>query len=70
MSDPRLDSSHLEVARHDQYEATIDEMLEDRGPVTSDADPLVKATEPCSSTHCICARRDVRSNQSCRWLPI
>jgi hypothetical protein len=42
MSDPRLDSSHLEVARHDQYEATIDEMLEDRGPVTSDADPLVR----------------------------
>jgi pSer/pThr/pTyr-binding forkhead associated (FHA) protein len=42
MSDPRLDSSHLDVARQDQYEATINEMLDDRGPVTSDADPLAR----------------------------
>jgi hypothetical protein len=42
MSDPRLNGSHLNVARRDQYDATVDEVLDDRGPVTSDADPLVR----------------------------
>ncbi len=42
MSDPRLNGSHLDVARHDQYDAAIDELLDDRGPVTSEADPLAR----------------------------
>jgi hypothetical protein len=42
MSDPRLNGSHLDVARHDQYDAAVDEMLDDRGPVTAEADPLAR----------------------------
>jgi hypothetical protein len=42
MDDPRLNGDHLAVARHDQYDATIEEMLDDRGPTTSEADPLVR----------------------------
>jgi hypothetical protein len=42
MSDPRLNGSHLDVGRHDQYDATVDEMLDGRGPVTSWADPFVR----------------------------
>jgi pSer/pThr/pTyr-binding forkhead associated (FHA) protein len=40
MGDPRLNGSHLSVARHDQYDAAVDEMLDDRGPLTVGADPL------------------------------
>ena len=42
MSDPRLNGSHLEVARHDQYDATVDELLDDRGPLTCMAEPLAR----------------------------
>jgi hypothetical protein len=43
MGNPRLNGSHLDVARHDQYDAAVDEMLDDRGLVTSAADPLVRS---------------------------
>jgi pSer/pThr/pTyr-binding forkhead associated (FHA) protein len=42
MSDPRLNGRHLDVARHDQYDATVDEMLDARGPATVPADPGVR----------------------------
>lgn len=42
MDDPRLNGSHLSVARHDQYDAALDEMLDDRGPITAAADPLAR----------------------------
>jgi hypothetical protein len=42
MGDPRLNGSHLCMARHDQYDAAVDEMLDDRGPVTAAADPLAR----------------------------
>ena len=42
MGDHRLNGSHLNVARRDQYDATVDEMLDDRGPATSEADPLIR----------------------------
>jgi pSer/pThr/pTyr-binding forkhead associated (FHA) protein len=42
MSDPRLNGSHLDVARHDQYDATVDDLLDERGPLTADADPLAR----------------------------
>jgi FHA domain len=42
MSDPRLNGSHLDVARHDQYDATVDELLDDRGPLTGAADLLAR----------------------------
>ena len=45
MSDPRLNASHLTVARHDQYDAAVDEMLDHRGPLTSDADPFARPPE-------------------------
>jgi pSer/pThr/pTyr-binding forkhead associated (FHA) protein len=41
MGDTRLNGSHLNVARHDQYDATVEELLDDRGSVTSAADPLL-----------------------------
>ena len=41
MSDPRLNGSHLSVARRDQYDAMVDELLDDRGPATSEADSLM-----------------------------
>jgi pSer/pThr/pTyr-binding forkhead associated (FHA) protein len=42
MGDPRLNGSHLSVARHDQYDAAVDEMLDDRGPATAAQDPRVR----------------------------
>jgi pSer/pThr/pTyr-binding forkhead associated (FHA) protein len=42
MGDPRLNGSHLSVARHDQYDAAVDEVLDDRGPATAAADLLVR----------------------------
>jgi hypothetical protein len=42
MSDPRLDGRHLDVARLDQYDATVNELLDDRGPLTADADLLAR----------------------------
>src|SRR5262245_4316660 len=42
MSDPRLNGSHLSVARYDQYYAAVDDMLDDRGPLTAAADPLAR----------------------------
>jgi FHA domain len=42
MSDPRLNGSHLDVARLDQYGATVDALLDDRGPLTGAADPLTR----------------------------
>jgi hypothetical protein len=43
MSDPRLNGSHLSIARHDQYDAAVDEMLDDRGPLTCAADVFVRS---------------------------
>jgi pSer/pThr/pTyr-binding forkhead associated (FHA) protein len=42
MGDPRLDGRHLNVARRDQYEAAVDDVLDDRGPLTAAADPLAR----------------------------
>jgi hypothetical protein len=42
MSDPRLNGSHLGATRHDHYDAAVDELLDDRGPVTAEADPLAR----------------------------
>src|SRR5262245_48319036 len=42
MSDPRLNGSHLGATRHKLYDAAVDELLDDRGPATADADPLVR----------------------------
>jgi len=42
MDDPRLGGGHLELARHDQYDATVSEMLNFRGDLTSCFDPLVR----------------------------
>ena len=42
MSDPRLDGSHLGATRHELYDAAVDELLDGRGPVTADADPLAR----------------------------
>jgi len=42
MSDPRLNGSHLSIARHDQYDAAVDEMLDHRGPRTCAADPFAR----------------------------
>src|SRR5262245_16269337 len=42
MADPRLNGSHLCVARHDQYDAAVDEMLDDRGGLTAMFDPLTR----------------------------
>src|SRR5450432_2559210 len=42
MADARLNGNHLNVGRRDQYDAAVDEMLDDRGPLTSEADPLVR----------------------------
>src|SRR5262245_45267327 len=42
MSDPRLNGNHLEIARHERYDAAVGEMLDHRGPVTSEADPLTR----------------------------
>lgn len=42
MGDPRLNGRHLGVSRRDQYEAAVDEMLDDRGPLTAAADPLAR----------------------------
>lgn len=42
MSDPRFNGSHLCVARHDQYDAAVDELVDSRGPLTAVSDPLVR----------------------------
>jgi hypothetical protein len=42
MSDPRLNGSHLGATRHDLYDAAVDELLDDRGPVTAEADSLAR----------------------------
>jgi hypothetical protein len=42
MSDPRLNGSHLDVARHERYDAAVDEFLDERGPLTAEADLLVR----------------------------
>jgi hypothetical protein len=42
MSDPRLNGGHLDVARHDQYDAAVDEMLDDRGSATAEFDRLAR----------------------------
>jgi len=47
MADPRLNGNHLNAERRAQYDATIDELLDERGPTTSDADPLApRPTRP------------------------
>jgi hypothetical protein len=42
MSDPRLNGSHLGCTRHELYDAAVDDLLDDRGPVTAEADPLAR----------------------------
>jgi hypothetical protein len=42
MSDPRLNGSHLGTTRHELYDAAVDELLDERGPVTAEADPLAR----------------------------
>lgn len=42
MSDPRLNGSHLGCTRHELYDAAVDDLLDDRGPITSEADPLAR----------------------------
>jgi hypothetical protein len=52
MSDPRLNGSHLDVARHDQYDAAVDELLDGRGPLTGAADPLARPPSPSQVPAC------------------
>jgi hypothetical protein len=42
MSDPRLNGSHLGDTHHEVYDAAVDELLDDRGPLTAEADPLAR----------------------------
>src|SRR5262245_3730685 len=42
MGDPRLNGGHLDVARRDQYDAAVDEMLDARGHATAVADPAAR----------------------------
>jgi hypothetical protein len=46
MADPRLDGSHLETARRDQYRAAVSELLDARGPATGFVDPLISRVLP------------------------
>jgi hypothetical protein len=49
MSDPRLNGSHLGATRHELYDAAVDELLDGRGPVTAEADPLARPPRtPCA----------------------
>jgi hypothetical protein len=41
MADPRLDGSHLDTGRYDQYGAAVGELLDRRGPATGDVDALI-----------------------------
>lgn len=43
MSDPRLNGSHLSDTRHDLYDAVMDELLDERGAATAQADPLARS---------------------------
>ncbi|HJT78491.1 MAG TPA: hypothetical protein VJ739_14905 [Gemmataceae bacterium] len=72
MGDPRLNGSHLGVARHDQYDAAVDEMLDSRGPLTGVADPLARSRPaarltapraPAPAAREPAARRGVRRGQ-------
>jgi pSer/pThr/pTyr-binding forkhead associated (FHA) protein len=42
MSDPRLNGNHLDCTRHDRYDAAANELLDDRGPLTAEADQLAR----------------------------
>ena len=42
MSDPRLNGSHLGATRHELYDVAVDELLDNRGPVTAEVDPLAR----------------------------
>jgi hypothetical protein len=42
MSEPRLNGSHLGATRHELYDAVVEKLLDDRGPVTAEADPLAR----------------------------
>jgi pSer/pThr/pTyr-binding forkhead associated (FHA) protein len=42
MDDPRLDGDHLDVARHDHYDASVAEMLDNRGAGTAWHDPFAR----------------------------
>src|SRR5215470_5501902 len=42
MSDPRLNGDHFGATRHELFDAAVDELLDDRGPVTAEADPLAR----------------------------
>lgn len=42
MADPRLNGNHLSIARFDQYEAAVNEMVDHRGSATACLDPLVR----------------------------
>jgi hypothetical protein len=37
-----MNGSHLDMARRDQYDTSVQEMLDDRGPSTAAADPLIR----------------------------
>jgi hypothetical protein len=74
MADPRLNGAHLSIARFDQYEATVNEVIDYRGPATADLDPLVrrpsqvhnplrKGAPPPWGTYCL-----VRQSDGCRFV--
>lgn len=46
MSDPRLNGEHLNLFRRDQYDAAVDELLDARGPLTAEFDPLARPKHP------------------------
>jgi hypothetical protein len=67
MSDPRLNGNHLSIARFDQYEAAVNEMIDHRGPSTADLDPYVRPpirihnpirrdAPPAGGTYCLVGR--------------
>ncbi len=49
MSDPRLSGSHLSQNRQGRYVAAVEAMLDCRGPLTSEADPLTRPPSRLSS---------------------
>jgi hypothetical protein len=69
MADPRLNGDHLSIARFDQYEAAVNEMIDHRGPSTASLDPFVRRpgrihdpirrdAPPAGGTYCLVRRHD------------
>ena len=53
MSDARLNGNHLGATRHERYDAAVDVLLDDRGPVTAEADPLARPPKMPRAPRCL-----------------